>query len=368
MKSQIYQVTDKFDLELGGSLPLLNIAYHTYGTLNENADNVIWVCHAFTANSEAAVWWPGMIGEGKLMDPDKFFIVSANIIGSCYGSTGPMSTNPETGLPWYRTFPDITIRDVINAHELLRQYLGINRIHTIMGGSIGGFQALEYSIMKPDLIENLIFIASSVKISPWAVAFNQSQRLAIEADPTFIDERPYGGINGLKAARSIALLSYRNEQTYNKTQMESDEAKTKALKASSYQNYQGDKLVKRFDAYSYHAISKLMDTHNVVRDRGSLGEAIGHISANVLSLGISTDYLFPVHEQKLLAHISHGEYREIESFYGHDGFLIEVDKITWIIQDFWRENHDTVTAKTEIESPLELIPTGTFLKLSKFRS
>ncbi len=354
MKPQIFQSTDTFDLELGGSLPLLNIAYHTYGTLNENADNVIWVCHAFTANSEAAVWWPGMIGEGKLMDPDKFFIVSANIIGSCYGSTGPMSTNPETGFPWYRRFPEITIRDLVNAHEILRKHLDIKRIHTILGGSIGGFQALEYSIMQPELIHNLIFIASSVKISPWAVAFNQSQRLSIESDPTFHDERPYGGINGLKAARSIALLSYRNEHTYNKTQGDSDETKTKALKASSYQNYQGDKLVKRFDAYSYHAISLLMDTHNVVRDRGSLGEAIGHITASVLSIGISSDYLFPVHEQKLLAHISHGEYREIESSYGHDGFLIEVDKISGVIRDFWQQNHHVVTATTRIESPLKL--------------
>ncbi|MCK4746960.1 MAG: homoserine O-acetyltransferase, partial [Bacteroidales bacterium] len=256
MKSQIFQYTDKFNLELGGSLPSLNVAFHAYGTLNEQADNVIWVCHALTANSEVAEWWPGILGEGKLMDPDKYFIVCANIVGSCYGSTGPLSTNPETGLPWYRSFPEITIRDLVRAHELLREYLGIQRIHTILGGSIGGFQALEYSIMHPDLIRNLVFIASSVKSSPWTVAFNQSQRLAIEADPTYFEERPYGGISGLKAARSIALLSYRNEQTYNRTQVENDESKTKNLKASSYQDYQGDKLVKRFDAYSYHAISR----------------------------------------------------------------------------------------------------------------
>ena len=368
MKPHIFQYEGKFNLELEGSLPSLNVAYHTYGTLNAKADNVIWVCHALTANSEVADWWPNMVGEGKLMDPENYFIVCANIIGSCYGSTGPLSTNPNTGLPWYRSFPEITIRDLVKAHELLRCHLDINKIHTIIGGSIGGFQALEYSIMHPDLIQNLVFIAASVKSSPWSVAFNQSQRLAIEADPSYFEERPYGGINGLKSARSIALLSYRNEKTYNKTQVERDESKTRELKASSYQNYQGDKLVKRFDAYSYHAITRIMDTHNVVRNRGSLAEAMGKISANVLCIGISTDCLFPVHELKLLAHIVQGEYQEIGSSFGHDGFLLEGKKLTAIIGEFWKKQeaavpitkspgtliNGTKSLKSKSESPLSV--------------
>lgn len=354
MKPHIFQHREPFSLELGEILPSLNVAYHTYGTLNQNADNVIWVCHAFTASSEVAEWWPGMVGEGKLMDTEKYFIVCPNIIGSCYGSTGPLSTNPETGLPWFTSFPEITIRDLVNAHELLRQHLGINSIHTIIGGSIGGFQALEYSIMYPELIQNLVFIAASVQISAWANAFNQSQRLAIEADPTFLEERPYGGIRGLKCARSIAHLSYRNEQTYNRTQTETDVSKIRDLRASSYQDYQGDKLVKRFDAYSYHAISRLMDTHNVVRERGSLGEAIGRISARVLCIGISTDQLFPVHEQKLLAHIVQGEYSEVDSSYGHDGFLIEVVQITTVVRDFWERYRSPVNETSSGESPLTL--------------
>lgn len=338
MKSHNYQHRENFPLEQGGDLPGLHIAFHTYGTLNERADNVIWVCHALTANSEVAGWWPGMVGEGRLMDPDDHFIVCANILGSCYGTTGPQSTNPDTGLPWFRSFPEVTVRDLVRAHEILRKHLGIRRIHTVLGGSIGGFQALEYAILYPDLIDHLVFIASSVKISPWAVAFNQSQRLAIEADPTFRDERPYGGINGLRAARSIALLSYRNEQTYNLTQQEADESKTGGHRAASYQDYQGDKLVRRFDAYSYHTLTRLMDTHNIVRERGSLGEAIGRIRARVLSIGISSDNLFPVHEQKLLAHVAQGEFREIDSSYGHDGFLIEADQITSIVRDFWERS------------------------------
>ena len=187
MKPHIYQHLKPFALETGGSLPSLNVAYHTYGTLNENADNVIWVCHALTANSEVADWWPGMVGKCKMLDTGKYSIVCPNVIGSCYGSTGPLSTNPDTGIPWYSSFPEVTIRDLVNVHELLRRHLGIQKIHTAIGGSIGGFQALEYSIMYPEMIDHLIFIAASVQITPWATAFNKSQRLAIEADSTFAE-------------------------------------------------------------------------------------------------------------------------------------------------------------------------------------
>lgn len=336
MTPNILQLDKKVQLELGGTLPSVNVAYHTYGNLNENRDNVVWICHALTANSEADDWWPDMIGEGKTFDTEKYFVVCANIIGSCYGSTGPMSTNPNTGLPWYRSFPSITFRDVVDTFEELRIFLGINSIHTIAGGSIGGFQALEYSIMHPDLIENLVFIASSVALSPWAVAFNQSQRLAIEADQSFREDRPYGGIHGLKAARSIALLSYRNDRIYNDRQKETDTEKTDDFRAASYQEYQGDKLVKRFDAYSYYTITKLMDTHNIARGRGSLTDAAGRITANVLSIGISSDLIFPPKEQRLLAHLTQGTYEEIDSIYGHDGFLVETEKIGKVIRKFWQ--------------------------------
>lgn len=359
MKPQIFQFKNKFRLEQGDILPSLNLAYHTYGKLNEGADNVIWICHALTANSEAADWWPGMIGPGKVMDPDTRFIVCANMIGSCYGSTGPASTNPETGLPWFREFPELTIRDQVNAFDELRKHLGIQRIHTLIGGSVGASQALEYSIMYPGLIDNLVFIASSVKTSPWAIAFNQSQRLAIEADPSYEEDRPYGGNAGLKAARSIALLSYRNEAVYAHTQGEKNELKTKNQRASSYQNYQGEKLVQRFDAYSYHALTRIMDTHNIVRERGSLGEAAGRIKARVLAVGLSTDQLFPVYEQKLLAHLCNGSYCEIDSFHGHDGFLIETAKLSSAIRAFWKEkkpNRPRITGSEIKEDRKEAVP------------
>ncbi|MFZ5941053.1 MAG: homoserine O-acetyltransferase family protein [Bacteroidota bacterium] len=337
MKAHIFHHPEPFRLEAGGVLSSLDLAYHTYGKLNPKADNVIWICHALTGSSEVAEWWPGMIGEGLVFDPAKHFIVCANIPGSCYGSTGPASTNPETGRPYYLSFPELTIRDVVRSLDLLRNHLGIRKIDTIIGASIGAQQALEYSIMFPELIRNLVFIASAVKATPWSVAFNQSQRLAIEADQTFWEERPYAGQKGLKAARSIAMLSYRNDTIYNERQEERDQSRIGHFPASSYQDYQGDKLVRRFDAYSYHALTRLMDSHNIVRERRTLGEAVSRIKARILSVGIRSDLLFPVYEQKLLAHLTGGRFAEIESLYGHDGFLTETVQISALIQEHWRE-------------------------------
>ncbi len=335
MAPEKIKIQEPFRLEAGGVLPEVELAWHSYGTLNSAGDNVIWVCHALTANSDVAEWWPGMVGPGRLFDTDKYFVVCANILGSCYGSTGPMSVNPETGKPWYRSFPLITFRDVVRAHEVVRKHLGITKIQMITGGSIGGQQALEYAIMFPELIERLAFLASSVRYAPWGIAFSQTMRLAIEADPTFEQDIPGGGSKGLRAARAIALLSYRNDTIYNKTQREEDDEKLTDFKASSYQNYQGHKLVRRFDAYSYYALLRLSDTHNVGRGRGGVEKALQQITARVLSVGISSDLLFPVYEQKYLAdHVKHGEYVEIDSLYGHDGFLIETEKLTEIIQTF----------------------------------
>lgn len=325
-----------FITETGAVLPSIEIAYHTWGTMNENGDNVIWICHALTANSDVEAWWPGMVGKDLLFDTGKYYIVCANVLGSCYGTTGPASVNPATGKKWLRDFPEITIRDLVNVHEILRKHLGILSIHSIIGASIGGFQALEYSIMYPDLIKQLIFIASSAKQSPWAIAFSQSQRLAMEADQSFISNDPDGGKMGLKAARSIALLSYRNAAAYNSTQAEKEEDKISSFRAASYQNYQGDKLVLRFDPYSYYCIVNLSDTHNTGRERGGVRKALGAIKARTLCIGITSDILFPVEEQKLVAeNVNGGKYIEIDSFYGHDGFLIECDKITRIVREFW---------------------------------
>jgi homoserine O-acetyltransferase/O-succinyltransferase len=327
-----------FKTETGAELPEIEIAYNTWGKLNDKGDNVIWICHALTANSDVESWWPGMVGSGLLFDPDKYFIVCANVLGSCYGTTGPASVNKLTGKPWLLDFPLITIRDLVNVHEILRKHLAIKKIHTIIGASIGGYQALEYSIMFPDLIERLVVLASGAKQTPWALAFSESMRLAMEADQTFVAGEPDGGKKGLKAARSIALISYRTMTAYNKTQNEDDDEKLSSFKASSYQSYQGDKLVKRFNPYSYWCITNLSDTHNLGRGRGGVTNALNSIKADVICVGIKSDMLFPTDDQKFIAsHVKKAEYIEMDSFYGHDGFLIETEIVTGIIRSFWEK-------------------------------
>lgn len=335
---KIFKSGKSLTLESGVQLNDIEIGYHTYGKLNNSCEGVIWICHAFTANSDAADWWKGMVGEGCVFDPAKYFIVCANIIGSCYGTTGPLSVNPSTGKPFFLAFPDITVRDLVAAHELLRKHLAIERIHTVVGGSIGAQQAIEWAILKPNLFKHLIIIAAGAYYTPWAIALNESQRMALLADSTFTDETPDAGNKGLMAARSIALLSYRNYMAYNKTQAEENNEKTGDFKAGSYQRYQGQKLARRFHAHSYFSILKTLDSHNVGRGRASIEHALSVIRAKTLVIGISSDLLFPLQEQEFLAeHIRGAVLKTIDSIFGHDGFLVEVEKQSRIINDFYSE-------------------------------
>lgn len=337
MENKTFTYKNNFVLESGQVLENLTIQYSTFGKLNSRKDNVIWVCHALTANSEVHTWWYGLVGEDKFFNPEKHFIVCANILGSCYGTSGPLDVNPQTGKQYFLEFPQVTIRDMVNAHIVLKEELGISKIHSCIGGSLGGQQAMEWSIIAPDTIENLILLATNAFHSPWGIAFNESQRMAIQADKTWQECREDAGQDGLKAARAIALLSYRNYNTYCATQKETDDNKLDNYKASSYQNYQGVKLVNRFNCHSYLYLSKAMDSHHVGRGRGGAEVALKAIKSNTLVIGIKTDILFPVCEQIFLAqNIVGAEYQELDSLYGHDGFLIETEKITHILKDFYK--------------------------------
>ncbi|MCA9733517.1 MAG: homoserine O-acetyltransferase [Deferribacteres bacterium] len=333
MPEKTFKYSGEFVLESGQKLPELELTYHTYGRLKSDRSNVVWVCHALTANSDALDWWEGLVGPDKLFDPAHHFIVCANMPGSCYGSTGPLSTNPKTGAPYFHDFPFLSIRDMAQAFELLRLHLGIRKIHIGIGGSMGGQQLLEWAIMVPDVFENLIPIATNSRMSPWAIALNTTQRMAIEADQTWKERTPEAGQNGLRAARAVGMLSYRNYQMFQTRQQEEDDSPVDNFKADSYQRYQGEKFIRRFNAHSYWTLSKAMDSHNVGRGRGNIDDALACIEANVLAIGITSDILFPTSEQKFIAAATpNGAYREIDSDYGHDGFLLEYERLRNVIE------------------------------------
>lgn len=329
---QYFHYDKDFNLECGSTLGGFTLAYHTFGEMSPSKDNVVWVVHALTANSNPTEWWPGIVGDGYVINPSNHFIICVNSLGSPYGSTSPLSTNPKTEAPYYHDFPLITNRDIARSFELLSLHLGIDKVKMIAGASLGGQQALEWAILSPSKFDHLFLIATNAKHSPWGIAFNESQRLAIMADQTWSEKRPDAGQAGLLAARSIALLSYRTPQGYNHTQAD-DEEKLDQFKVQSYQQYQGQKLVKRYNAFSYWALTKAMDSHNVGRNRGGISSALSQIKARTTILGIETDILFPLEEQRFLyTHIPNARLEVIHSDLGHDGFLTENGKVSQVIQ------------------------------------
>jgi homoserine O-acetyltransferase len=265
---KFFNYNEDFVLENGKTLHGITIAYQTHGQLNADQSNAVWVCHALTANADPADWWKGLVGKDCIINPDEHFIIGANILGSCYGTTGPLSTNPKTNQPYYSDFPSITIRDMVQAHILLRQHLSIKNIYLLIGGSMGGYQVLEWAMMEKEIIKNIFLIATSPSESAWGVAVHTAQRLAIEADATWLEHRPDAGSKGLKAARAIGMLTYRNYGIYQEKQTDPDPEKIDDFRVSSYIIYQGDKLVKRFNAYSYWLLTKAMDSHHLGRKRG----------------------------------------------------------------------------------------------------
>ncbi len=324
-------------LESGAVLPEVTIAYNTFGNLSPERDNVVWVMHALTADSDVADWWPHTVEAGRFLDPDKWFVVCANVLGSCYGTTGPATVNPLTGETYYNDFPDVTVRDMVMCHRLLAEHLGIKQINTIVGSSLGGFQAIEWLVTDPDIAKRAVLIATDFRCRPWLAAINKAMYMAIEADCTFGEPRPDAGAKGLAAARAIGLLSYRSQMAYDRTQ--DDYGTDHPLferRVHSYQAYQGKKLCDRYDAYSYIKMCKSGDSHDVSRGRGSLEDALSRVKAKCMVVAISSDILFPPsYHKELAAMLPSAEYHEIESDFAHDGFLIEHEKLDNLISDFY---------------------------------
>ncbi|MFK7952260.1 MAG: homoserine O-acetyltransferase [Ekhidna sp.] len=305
-------VNETVILESGDTLQDLKIQYSTYGELNKDRSNVIWVFHALTGSSEVMDWWQDLFGNNKVFDSEDSFIVCANVLGSCYGSTQPENFD----------FPLITIRDMVKAHQILQKHLGIEKIKLGIGGSMGGQQLLQWAVEEPELFETIVPIATNAKHSAWGIALNETQRMALDND----DRK-----KGLEAARAVALLSYRNYETFEETQIDLDD-RVDHFSASSYQQYQGRKFRDRFSPISYYYLSKAMDSHNVGRHFGGLKNALSRIHSRAIVIGIQSDILFPIAEQRLLANsIKNAELHTIHSIYGHDGFLIETEQVSNIL-------------------------------------
>ena len=337
MTSYLY-IDHPFTLESGTTLPKLTAAYHTYGRLNAARDNVIWICHALTANSDCQDWWPGLVGPGCTIDPEQYYIVCVNMLGSSYGSTSPKSNDPATGRPYGLDFPLVTTKDNARFFSLVASYLGIRRIRLLMGGSMGGQHCLEWACTEPARFDLLCVLATNARHSAWGIAFNESQRMALRADTTLGTDEPDAGKAGLEAARAVAMLSYRHYRTYTGSQSEQNDDKYDDFRASSYQRYQGYKLWKRFDPVCYYGLSRGMDTHNVGRGRGGVASALGRISSPTLVISIDTDMLFPIEEQGILSrYIPNSRLEVMHSDYGHDGFLTEAVKIGEFLADFLKD-------------------------------
>lgn len=323
-----------------GALDQVSVEWSIRGEPRPDGSNVVWVCHALTGNADAAEWWPGLIGEGKLFDPARWCVVCANVLGSCYGTTGPTSLLPDGDGPYGISFPVVTIRDIVAVHRLLADSLGLHSIRAIIGGSLGGHQALEWVVQEPERFRTAVVIASSARSSPWSAAWNAAQRMAIESDPLW-GYAPLRASAGLAAARAIAMLSYRTHEGYNRTQGDVYSPGV-TRKAESYQRYQGEKFIRRFDAVSYYRLTQAMDSHDVVRDRGeALPEVLRSVKSEIVGIGINTDILFPIAEQKeFVGHVPRGSYHQIHSAFGHDAFLVEYRQLHQILAPFFRSDFD----------------------------
>ena len=311
-------------LESGGVLDDVRIAFRVWGKLDASASNAVLVCHALTGNADADEWWEPLIGEGRALDPATDFIVCSNILGSCYGSTGPSAYGPE--------FPRITVRDIVAVQRALVRHLGIRRLRLVIGGSFGGMQALEWPLAAPDLVESLAVIATSGRHSPWTIAWSEAQRQAIALDP----------IRGLAVARMIAMSTYRSHGSYQARFARDRDAD--AFRVETWLRSHGEKLVRRFDANTYVCLTEAMDSHDVARGRGSYEEVLGSIRQPTLIVSIDSDVLYPPAEQEELAMlIPNATLRTIRSQHGHDGFLIDAAAIGDAVLD-WRRAAERIAS------------------------
>lgn len=359
-----FAIDRNFSLEGGGSLRYVTIAYETWGTLNADASNAILVCHAWTGDSHVAGsagkghptpgWWEGVVGPGQAIDTNKYFVVCSNVIGGCQGSTGPASPHPEDAKPYGLRFPVVTIRDMVRAQANLADALKIKTWRAVVGGSMGGMQAVEWAIMYPGRLRALVAIATCAEASAQQIAWGSIGRRALLMDPAYnngdyYDAGPDGGPwNGFSVARMIAQVTFRTDSKFNEKfgrRLKDQNFNSDGIDLFSrfdvegYLDHHGDRLVRRFDANSYLYIGKAMDLHDVGRGRGGKDQALARIKAPTLTLSIDSDILYPAYQQEMIQnsltnHDIRNRHAVIHSVEGHDGFLIEVVAVGALIADF----------------------------------
>jgi homoserine O-acetyltransferase len=350
---------DEMELECGQKLGPITLAYETYGQLAPQRDNAILIAHALSGDAHAAGWhstddkkpgwWDIVIGPGKAFDTTRYFVICSNIIGGCKGSTGPSSINPATGRPWGLTFPMVTISDMVRTQKALLEHLGVRRLLSVSGGSMGGSQVLEWAVRYPDCVASAIPIATSARLSAQGIAFNEVGRQAIMADPNWAGGDYYGKdppAAGLAIARMIGHITYlSDQQMHAKFGRRLQDRKSFGydfqtdFQVESYLRYQGDSFVRRFDANSYLYISKAMDYFDLPARYGSLVKAFEGVQAAFLVISISSDWLYPTYQSKeivkaLKANLVPTTFVELDSPYGHDAFLLPNPQLSEAVSGF----------------------------------
>lgn len=335
-QTQFYQLPQPFQLESGETLIDVQVAYRTWGKLNVTRDNAVLVCHALTGWADVDSWWSPLLGNGQTLDPDQDFIICSNILGSCYGTTGPTSINPVTGRVYGPTFPAITIRDMVHLQAVLLEALRVRSLKLVIGGSLGGMQVLEWALLYPDRVQAIAVIAASGRHSAWCIGLSEAQRQAIYADANWqngdydVEQQP---TQGLAAARMMAMSTYRSWTSFTTRfgrQIQQDQA-IPQFAIVQYMQYQGEKLVERFDANTYITLTRAMDSHNISHPNQPYESVLKSIQQPTLIVAISSDILYPPTEQEELArYIPHSELVYLDSPHGHDAFLIDM----MVLNDF----------------------------------
>lgn len=336
-ETRFLTVQGEFVLENGDRLADVEIAYRTWGDPANASENAILICHALTGSADVEAWWSDIIGSGKAFDPTHDYIVCANILGSCYGTTGPVSVRPGSNERYRASFPPISVRDMVELQRLLLDALGIERLELVTGPSLGGMQALEWAISYPERVRSLVPIGVGGRHSAWCIGVSEAQRAAIAADPNwnggnYSDDAPPS--KGLAAARMMAVCTYRSWQSFD-TRFGRDQRMEDQFQVQSYLRHQGAKINDRFDANAYVTLTHAMHTHDVARGRGEYPDVLRSISQPALVVSVSTDALYPPQEQQVLAdHLPRARYEMLESAHGHDGFLIETEALGDMIARF----------------------------------